>query len=74
MKDLLEGVAAYEVKLFLDHCTSQKYFTLAMLYERIQTFDYGYSESMNKPSLIDPVSLARYDNLHHKCNLATFGG
>lgn len=50
MHDLLEGVVPFEPKLFLQHCTSSKLFTIDELNDRIQKFDF----IDNKPSVTDP--------------------
>ena len=54
MHDLFEGVVHYELKLFLDYCLSQRFFTIEALNIRIQGFDFGHED---KPSLIDPKSM-----------------
>lgn len=56
MHDLLEGIVHDELTHLLNHCLSQKYFKLNDVNERILCFDYGYSESSNKPAVIDSVS------------------
>ena len=53
MHVFLEGVLAYEIKLLLHYYINDiKAFGLAELNNRIQQFNYGYSNSKNKPSLI----------------------
>ena len=56
MHDLLEGIVHDELTQLLDHCLSSKYFKLNNLNELIVSFDYGYSESSNKPATIDSSS------------------
>lgn len=56
MHDLLEGIVHDELTHLLNHCLSWKHFKLENLNERILSFDYGYSESSNKPAVIDSVS------------------
>ena len=56
MHNLLEGIVHDELTHLLNHCLSQKYFKLNDVNERILCFDYGYSESSNKPAVIDSVS------------------
>ena len=53
MHDLLEGLFPHELSLLLNHCIESNYFTIVQLNEHICNFDYGYSESSNKPSLIE---------------------
>ena len=53
MHDMLEGVINYEVRLFLQHCFTSKYFTIEQLNDRITNFDYGYSVSSKPPLLND---------------------
>lgn len=53
MHDILEGVAPLEVKLMLQHFIYfEKLFTLEQLNDRIASFDYGYTNVKNKPSVI----------------------
>ena len=56
MDDLLEGIVHDELTHLLSHCLCSKYFKLNDLNERIVSFDYGYSESSNKPATIDSLS------------------
>ena len=44
MHDLLEGCFVYEINALLSHCVRIKLFSISCLNERIQSFDYGYSE------------------------------
>lgn len=53
MHDVLEGVAPLEVKLMLrQFIYEDKLFTLEQLNNRISSFDYGYMNERNKPSVI----------------------
>lgn len=58
MHDVLEGALAYEMKLMLrtfiqvDH-----YFELALLNEKIASFEYGYCEVSDKPTQITQKTL-----------------
>lgn len=53
MHDVLEGVAPLEVKLMLRHFIyEEKLLTLEQLNERISSFQYGYGDIKNKPSVI----------------------
>ncbi len=53
MHDILEGVAPLEVKLMLQHFIYvEKLFTLEQLNDKITSFDYGYANGKNKPSII----------------------
>ena len=47
--DLFEGVVPYELKLLIQHCIHSKYFTINLLNERINAYDFV----SNRPSLID---------------------
>lgn len=51
MHDVLEGVAQYELKLFL--YLKKKHVTSAELDLRIQSFDYGFMERNNKPVAVN---------------------
>lgn len=60
MHDVLEGVLPLTIRLFLNKvCIEDKLISLTELNQRIAQFDYGYSESPNKPSLIKHL-----DSLH----------
>ncbi|XP_053475799.1 uncharacterized protein LOC128605004 [Ictalurus furcatus] len=48
--DLLEGVVQYELKLFFEYLVKQDYVSLNTLSNRIQSFNYGYTDCKNKPS------------------------
>ena len=53
MHDVLEGIAPLEVKLLLRHYIYEdKLLSLEQLNERIVSFEYGYSNEKNKPSVI----------------------
>ena len=53
MHDLIEGVIPYEMKSMLSHfVNSCHYFTLQQRNERLQNYDFGYSEISDKPSSI----------------------
>lgn len=56
MHDLFEGVLPLELKLLLQHCIDESYFTLEMLNERLNSFDYGYNECGDKPAPITDVT------------------
>lgn len=53
MHDLFEGVIPYELKLLIKYCTSQAYFQLATLNQRLRAFSYGYTEVSDKPAPIE---------------------
>ena len=53
MHDVLEGAAPLEVKLLLRQLIYEdNLFTLEQLNDRISSFDYGYMNEKNKPSVI----------------------
>lgn len=53
MHDVLEGVAPLEVKLLLrQYIYEEKLLSLEQLNDRMMSFDYGYSNDKNKPSVI----------------------
>ena len=52
MHDLFEGVVPYEMKLLLTYCIENKYFSCVGFNNRLQQFDFGYTEIKDKPSLI----------------------
>ena len=54
MHDLFEGVVHYELKLFFIYCTSNNFFSIDTLNNRLRSFDFGMDD---KPSLIDRSSL-----------------
>lgn len=56
MHVILEGILPLELKMLLNHLTAvQKLFTIGELNDRIESFQFGYSES--KPSRIEPSHL-----------------
>lgn len=61
MHDILEGVGGYETKLVLNSLIEQKVLTLDQLNNRLTSFDYGFSDSHNKPSAIKPQDLKNPD-------------
>ena len=54
MHDLFDGVVHYELKLFLLYCTSNNFFSIETLNNRLGSYDFGVED---KPSLIDRLSL-----------------
>lgn len=63
MHDILEGVLQYEVKEMLKAFVKvQRYFTLECLNSRMASFDFGYYNDKNKPTLIPESKLASKDN------------
>lgn len=66
MHDLLEGAFLYEVKALLLYCIDQKYFSVSTLNSQLRSFDFGYSESSNKPTPIDLVALKSRDGKIHQ--------
>ncbi len=67
MHDLFEGVIPCEMKLLLQYLTEKKYCTVAILNSRINSFDFGYSELPDKPSLIDAKVLKSPDQNSTVC-------
>lgn len=59
MHDLFEGVVPYEMKLLLTRLVDAKYFTIAILNDRLRRFDYGYIEKSDKPSQLDEKTFKR---------------
>lgn len=66
MHDILEGVGPYEVKLVLNSLVEQKHLTLDKLNNRITSFDYGFCDKGNKPSLISKTDLRNLDKSMHQ--------
>ena len=58
MHDLYEGVVPHEMKLLVNHCISEAYFDLDTLNFRLEAFDFGYTETGDKPAPI--VSDSRF--------------
>lgn len=61
MHDILEGVGPHELKLVLNSLIEQKHLTLDKLNYRITSFDYGFCDKGNKPSLISKHDLRNLD-------------
>lgn len=57
MHDLLEGVGPFELKLVLASLIEDKHLTLDTLNFRITSFDYGFSDVKNKPTVIGKQEL-----------------
>jgi hypothetical protein len=57
MHDILEGSLQYETKLLLHHIISNGILSLDDINSAIQSFDYGFVDMNNKPSLINHLSL-----------------
>lgn len=63
MHDILEGVLQYEMKEMLKAFIKiQHYLTLDCLNSRITSFDFGYYNDKNKPTLISETKFASKDN------------
>ena len=62
MHDLLEGSLQYEVKELLKHVTSNRLITLAEVNNAIESFPYGSSDIVDKPSPIASTTLLSEDN------------
>ena len=53
MHDILEGISLIEVKLMLKHFIfEEKLFTLEQFNDRLRSFDYGFANEKNKPTVI----------------------
>ncbi|KAK0132606.1 hypothetical protein N1851_032474 [Merluccius polli] len=61
MHDILEGVGPYEIKLVLNALIDQKVLSLDQLNYRLTSFDYGFSDRVNKPSLLSRHDLKNVD-------------
>ena len=57
MHDILEGVGPLEVKLILNTLIEQKHVTLDQINYRLTSFDYGFCDKANKPSVISKNDL-----------------
>lgn len=63
MHDVLEGVLEYETKLLLRYCIDEKkYFTSMELQDWMEGFEYGYTETPNRPTPITREILRKKDN------------
>ena len=66
MHDVLEGVLQYEVKeLLLQLIKVKRLFTLEELNRWCTSFDFGYNNDTNKPSLIGENKLNSADHSLH---------
>ncbi|XP_033122724.1 uncharacterized protein LOC117121598, partial [Anneissia japonica] len=61
MHDLLEGVCGLEAYLAIGALIQEGYFTLDLLNSRITSFDYGFIDSKNKPSIVSASKLQNPD-------------
>lgn len=63
MHDILEGMLQYEIKEMLKHYIKvQHYLTLEELNGRISSYDFGYPNNKNKPTLICEQRFSSNDN------------
>ena len=61
MHDNLEGIGPLEMKLVLTSLIEGHHVTLEKLNYRITSFDYGFSDRQNKPSVISRHDLRNVD-------------
>ncbi|XP_042149023.1 uncharacterized protein LOC121837494 [Ixodes scapularis] len=59
MHDLLEGIVPRVIKLALKKLIDERHFTLEFLNKRIKSFNYGFSDSTDKPVPIPKQSLSK---------------
>ena len=52
MHDMLEGALPYELRLLLHHLFNAGHLRLQEYNDRVKAFDYGYTETANKPNEI----------------------
>ena len=64
MHDLFEGVVPFELKLLLIHCVQKMYFSVDLLNERLERFDFVF----DKPSLIDVNICRPGTNIHQSAS------
>ncbi len=62
MHDILEGVGAYELKLVIKSLIEQKHMSLDQLNFRLTSFDHGFCDAGNKPSIISKNDLKNIDS------------
>lgn len=72
MHDLLEGVGPYELKLILCSLIEDKHLTLEKLNFRITSFDYGFPDLKNKPSVIGRHELKNPEGAMHQSAAQTW--
>lgn len=72
MHDLLEGVCGFEIKLVLNVLIEQKHVTLDQINYRITSFDYGFSDKTNKPSVISKHDLKNPEGAMHQSAAQTW--
>ena len=72
MHDLLEGVGPYELKLVLSSLIGDKHLTLEKLNYRITSFDYGFTDLKNKPSVIGKQELKNPERAMHQSAVQTW--
>jgi len=58
-----EGPVAYEIHLFLKYCLQNGFFTLEILNERIELFDFGFAEISNR---ISPITQNHINSLSNE--------
>ena len=53
MHDLMEGVIPHEMRLLLNSCITDGFFDVSTFNHRLNAFDFGYTESGDKPAAIE---------------------
>jgi hypothetical protein len=66
MHDILEGIFQYELKLVLNYFISLNMFDENTLHKRIQAYDYGVSESSDRPISFNLKNPGKYLGLSAK--------
>jgi hypothetical protein len=61
MHDILEGVIPYEMKLLLEFLVEKKYIAVNTLNNRMKSFDFGYTETSDKPSEVNEKAYKKSD-------------
>ncbi len=59
MHDILEGIGPFEVKLVLASLVAEGHVSLETLNYRLTSFDYGFPDSSNKPSVLGQHELKK---------------
>ena len=71
MQNLYAGIVPHEMKLLVNYCVSKEYFDLNTLNSHLNAFDFGYTETGDKPHPLK-ISARSITNMAVSQSSATF--
>lgn len=67
--DLLEGITAFDLKIFIDYFVEERWFSISTLNKRIESFQYSLHDNRDKPC---PVSASKKRIVGNAWQIFTF--